>query len=402
MPGRDRYPAGDVRFPPLTRSQPHPEHQPRVITALQRTSGSPLPSPPRARAPHSVTSFRPVLVRNRSPPCRHALSAAPKIPDPPDGRHGRRRYGRRRPGVGRPATSAAASARPAADSRTALAAPDISVANVKAHLTQLQSIATANGGNRAHGRPGYKASRSSSYIKGKLDAAGYTTTVQQIRLQRFHRLQPHRRLARRRHQQRGVLRRPSGLGHRGPRDQRQRLGLRDPGDRAHRGPPGGEAHQASAVRLVGRRGAGDGRLPLLRQQPAVSRAGEDRRLSQLRHDRLAQPRLLRLRRRPRDRVGVQGVLLRNGRSHRGSRPRATAAPTTRRSRPWASRWAVSSAAPTTSRLPPRPRSGAAPPAGRSTAATTAPATPPATSTTPPWTATAPRSGSRSGRRPWTW
>ena len=32
------------------------------------------------------------------------------------------------------------------------------VANVKAHLTQLQSIATANGGNRAHGRPGYMAS----------------------------------------------------------------------------------------------------------------------------------------------------------------------------------------------------------------------------------------------------
>ncbi|AUA12099.1 M20/M25/M40 family metallo-hydrolase [Streptomyces sp. SID8382] len=77
-----------------------------------------------------------------------------------------------------PATSAAASARDSADARTALAAPDISVADVKAHLTQLQSIATANGGNRAHGRPGYKASL--DYIKGKLDAAGYTTTVQQF------------------------------------------------------------------------------------------------------------------------------------------------------------------------------------------------------------------------------
>ncbi|MFD9306975.1 M28 family metallopeptidase [Streptomyces sp. NPDC060048] len=54
--------------------------------------------------------------------------------------------------------------------------PDIPVANVKAHLTQLQSIATANGGNRAHGRAGYKASI--DYVKAKLDAAGFTTTLQ--------------------------------------------------------------------------------------------------------------------------------------------------------------------------------------------------------------------------------
>ncbi|MFI9175396.1 M28 family metallopeptidase [Streptomyces lincolnensis] len=58
------------------------------------------------------------------------------------------------------------------------AAPDIPVANVKAHLTQLQSIATANGGNRAHGRPGYRASL--DYMKGKLDAAGFTTRIQQF------------------------------------------------------------------------------------------------------------------------------------------------------------------------------------------------------------------------------
>lgn len=58
------------------------------------------------------------------------------------------------------------------------AAPDIPLANVKAHLTQLQSIATANGGNRAHGRAGYKASV--DYVKAKLDAAGYTTTLQQF------------------------------------------------------------------------------------------------------------------------------------------------------------------------------------------------------------------------------
>ncbi|MGW0149592.1 M28 family metallopeptidase [Streptomyces sp. NPDC003333] len=58
------------------------------------------------------------------------------------------------------------------------AAPDIPVTAVKAHLAQFQSIATANGGNRAHGRPGHKASL--DYVKAKLDAAGYTTTVQQF------------------------------------------------------------------------------------------------------------------------------------------------------------------------------------------------------------------------------
>ncbi|MEU0384406.1 M28 family metallopeptidase [Streptomyces chartreusis] len=69
------------------------------------------------------------------------------------------------------ADAASAPPRPAA-------APDIPLAGVKAHLSQLQSIATANGGNRAHGRPGYKASI--DHIKAKLDAAGYTTTVQQF------------------------------------------------------------------------------------------------------------------------------------------------------------------------------------------------------------------------------
>ena len=58
----------------------------------------------------------------------------------------------------------------------AVAAPDIAVANVKAHLTQFQSIANANGGNRAHGRPGYLASV--TYVKGLLDAAGFTTQQQ--------------------------------------------------------------------------------------------------------------------------------------------------------------------------------------------------------------------------------
>ena len=57
-----------------------------------------------------------------------------------------------------------------------LAAPNIPLANVKAHLSQLQTIATSNGGNRAHGRPGYLAS--ANYVRGLLDAAGYTTTLQ--------------------------------------------------------------------------------------------------------------------------------------------------------------------------------------------------------------------------------
>ncbi|MBB3728929.1 M28 family metallopeptidase [Nonomuraea dietziae] len=57
-----------------------------------------------------------------------------------------------------------------------LAPPNISLTNVKAHLSQLQSIASSNGGNRAHGRPGYLAS--ANYVKGQLDAAGFQTTLQ--------------------------------------------------------------------------------------------------------------------------------------------------------------------------------------------------------------------------------
>ena len=57
-----------------------------------------------------------------------------------------------------------------------LAAPDIPVANVQAHLNQLQTIANSNGGNRAHGRTGYRASI--DYVQGRLNAAGYTTSLQ--------------------------------------------------------------------------------------------------------------------------------------------------------------------------------------------------------------------------------
>ncbi|AJF66707.1 M28 family metallopeptidase [Streptomyces vietnamensis] len=73
-------------------------------------------------------------------------------------------------------TGTSASASPAA--AAAVTPPDISLANVKQHLADLQSIATANGGNRAHGRTGYKASI--DFVKAKLDAAGYTTALQQF------------------------------------------------------------------------------------------------------------------------------------------------------------------------------------------------------------------------------
>jgi aminopeptidase S len=70
----------------------------------------------------------------------------------------------------------AVGATPAVAGPATVAAPDIAVANVKATLQELQSIATANGGNRAHGRPGYRASI--DHVQAQLDAAGYETTVQ--------------------------------------------------------------------------------------------------------------------------------------------------------------------------------------------------------------------------------
>ncbi|MBL1086699.1 M28 family peptidase [Streptomyces actinomycinicus] len=56
--------------------------------------------------------------------------------------------------------------------------PDISVAKVMRHLDALQKISDANNGNRAHGTPGYQASL--DYVKGKLDAAGYKTSIQEF------------------------------------------------------------------------------------------------------------------------------------------------------------------------------------------------------------------------------
>ncbi|OEV08115.1 aminopeptidase S [Streptomyces sp. Amel2xB2] len=58
------------------------------------------------------------------------------------------------------------------------AAPDISVDAVQKDLKELQSVAEDNGGNRAHGEPGFKASI--DLVKKKLDAAGFKTDVQEF------------------------------------------------------------------------------------------------------------------------------------------------------------------------------------------------------------------------------
>ncbi|MCK2213837.1 M28 family peptidase [Actinomadura sp. ATCC 31491] len=54
--------------------------------------------------------------------------------------------------------------------------PDVSLANVKTHLAQLQSIATANGGTRRSTTNGYL--QSVTYLEDKLRAAGYTVVRQ--------------------------------------------------------------------------------------------------------------------------------------------------------------------------------------------------------------------------------
>ncbi|MCW3842833.1 M28 family peptidase [Micromonospora yasonensis] len=73
-------------------------------------------------------------------------------------------------------TSASAAPAAAAPALAAAAAPDISITNVQAHLTQLNTIATNNGGTRRAGSAGYTASV--AYVKAKLQAVGYTVTEQ--------------------------------------------------------------------------------------------------------------------------------------------------------------------------------------------------------------------------------
>ncbi len=62
------------------------------------------------------------------------------------------------------------------DTSLVAAPPTVSVANVNAHLQQLQNFATSNGGNRATGTAGHTAT--TTYLQQKLQAAGFTVTVQ--------------------------------------------------------------------------------------------------------------------------------------------------------------------------------------------------------------------------------
>lgn len=78
--------------------------------------------------------------------------------------------------AGTTATAFASTTAATTTTATIAAAPDIAVANVQAHLTQLQTIATNNGGTRRAGTAGY--TQSVAYLKGKLQAAGYTVTEQ--------------------------------------------------------------------------------------------------------------------------------------------------------------------------------------------------------------------------------
>ncbi|MFI7605935.1 M28 family peptidase [Micromonospora sp. NPDC049366] len=79
-------------------------------------------------------------------------------------------------GAGLGAYAAAPAYASAAANAVALAAPDIAVANVQAHLAQFGSIASSNGGNRRAGSAGYTASL--TYVKSRLQAAGYTVSEQ--------------------------------------------------------------------------------------------------------------------------------------------------------------------------------------------------------------------------------
>ncbi|MFD6326779.1 M28 family metallopeptidase [Streptomyces sp. NPDC058442] len=74
------------------------------------------------------------------------------------------------------AAAAAADTSPSAPAVEALAAPDVDVTKVRAHLSELSAIAGRNGGNRRSTTQGYRDSV--AYVKGKLQAAGYTVTEQ--------------------------------------------------------------------------------------------------------------------------------------------------------------------------------------------------------------------------------
>ncbi len=66
---------------------------------------------------------------------------------------------------------------------TALLRAAVSATRIRDHLTALQSIATANGGNRAAGTSGYQDSV--DYVRQRLTAAGYQVSVQPFRFPYF-------------------------------------------------------------------------------------------------------------------------------------------------------------------------------------------------------------------------
>ncbi len=148
-----------------------------------------------------------------------------------------------------------------------------------------------------------------------------------------------------------------------------------------------QAAEHAALRVVGCGGERARRLDQLRQQPEPGRAGPDRALPELRHDRLSELHLHDAGRRPVElrrtgrrsgRLGADRgslrVVLHAEASSRTTTPSSADAATTRRSSSTTSRPVASSPGRRVSRPPSSRRSGAEPRARSSTRATTRPAT----------------------------
>ena len=128
-------------------------------------------------------------------------------------------------------------------------------------------------------------------------APGLALRVRDLDLPRpGHDLQRARRDPHRERRQRRDGGRPPRLGQRRARHQRQRLGLGGAA-RGRRADGQVQPGQHRALRVVGRRGVRPRRLDALRERAgATSEPQQDRALPQLRHGRVAEPGLLRLRR----------------------------------------------------------------------------------------------------------
>ncbi|GAA2518874.1 M28 family peptidase [Pilimelia columellifera] len=84
-------------------------------------------------------------------------------------------------GIGFATAQANAGQRQQAPQSAPAVPPEIPSAEPMKHLAALQKIADENGGTRAHGRPGFKAS--ADYIKKTLDDAGFQTSLQSFTYQ---------------------------------------------------------------------------------------------------------------------------------------------------------------------------------------------------------------------------